>query len=84
MEKITTCNKRDAQTLTVAGKARSIQDAFGVLNAYPHKTPAAFDLAGAGETGKLTSEEVIRTRKISSRISNREATFFVETAAPAP
>lgn len=73
-----------SQLLVVAGKARSIQEALGVLESYPSKTPAAFDLIGPGEQGKLTADEVIRTRRISSRISTREVTFFLETAATAP
>lgn len=51
---------------------------------YPRKTPMAFDLVGAGEPANLTAEEVRRTRKISSRISNTELAFFVETAETAP
>lgn len=73
-----------ARTLTVAGKIRSMEDALGVFEQYPHKTPAAFDFVGPGEPGVLTAVEVIRTRKISSRISNKELPFFVETASTAP
>ncbi len=73
-----------AQTITVAGHVRTLEDAMGVMERYPRKTPAAFDYLGAGEPGHLTAQEVIRTRKINSRISNKEVTFFVETAATAP
>jgi hypothetical protein len=51
---------------------------------YPRKTPAAFDYVGSGEPGNLTAQEVIRTRKISSRISNKEVAFFVDAGATAP
>lgn len=57
---------------------------MGVFDRYPRKTPAAFDLLGTGEPGKLTGNEVIRTRKISSRISNAEVSFFIDTGATAP
>jgi hypothetical protein len=71
-------------TFTVAGRVRTVEDALVVLERYPRKTPAAFDYVGAGEPGKLTAQEVIRTRKISSRISNKEVIFFVETSETAP
>lgn len=73
-----------AQTLSVAGHVRNLENAMGVLERYPRKTPAAFDFLGAGKPRELTAQEVIRTRKISSRISNKEVAFFVETAATAP
>lgn len=72
------------QTLSVAGHVRTLEDAMGVMERYPRKTPAAFDFLGPGELGKLTAQEVTRTRKISSRISNKEVTFFVDTATTAP
>lgn len=72
------------QELHVASHVRTIDEAIGILERYPRKTPAAFDYLGGGEPKKLTSQEVIRTRKISSRISNKEVTFFVETSATAP
>ncbi|MGW6172254.1 DUF6308 family protein [Arthrobacter sp. NPDC055138] len=76
--------QKTAQTLIVAGQSRSVQDSLGILERYPRKTPAAFDLIGPGQVGELTGEEVVRTRKISSRISNREVAFFIKTAATAP
>lgn len=72
------------QTLTVAGHVKTVEDALGVLEQYPRKTPSAFDYPGAGDPGKLTAQEVIRTRKISSRISNKEVIYFVEASATAP
>ncbi|WP_395405939.1 DUF6308 family protein (plasmid) [Arthrobacter sp. UC242_113] len=68
----------------MAGHVRTLEEAMAVMQKYPRKTPAAFDYLGAGQPGHLTAQEVIRTRKISSRISNKEVTFFVETAATAP
>lgn len=73
-----------AQTLSAAGHVRTLEDAMGVMERYPRKTPAAFDYPGPGEPEKLTAQEVTRTRKLSSRISNKEVAFFVETAVMAP
>lgn len=70
--------------LTVAGHVRTVEESMGVLERYPRKTPAAFDYLGSGELRELTAQEVIRTRKISSRISNKEVACFVETSAQAP
>lgn len=72
------------QTLSVAGRDRTLEDALGVLERYPRKTPAAFDYIGPGDPHELTEQEVIRTRKISSRISNQEVSFFVEAAVTVP
>ncbi|GAA1356145.1 hypothetical protein GCM10009636_24950 [Arthrobacter koreensis] len=70
--------------ITVAGRLRTLQEALAVLERYPRKTPATFDYPGGGELDRLTVEEVIRTRKISSRISNKEVAYFVEVSAAAP
>lgn len=72
------------QTLTVAGTVYSVTEAFERLKRYPWKTPLAFDLQGAGTPGVLTLEEVVRTRKVSSRMSNAQAALFLEAAATAP
>lgn len=77
-------NQGTDQALTVAGHVRTVEDALGVLEQYPRKTPAAFDYVGAGDLEKLTAHEVIRTRKISSRISNKEVTYFLEASETAP
>lgn len=72
------------QTFTVAGHVRTVKDALGVLEKYPRKTPPAFDYPGAGEPEILTAQEVVRTRKISSRISNKEVLFLIEASQTAP
>lgn len=71
-------------SISVAGQTCSLQEALVRLINYPPKTPVAFDFPGSGEPGRLTADEVKRTRKISSRISNAEVEFFVRTAATAP
>lgn len=73
-------NHETEETLTVASQVRTIDEALVVLERYARKTPAAFDYLGAGEPEKLTAQEVIRTRKIRSRISNKEVTYFVEAS----
>ncbi|MET4622840.1 hypothetical protein ABIE18_004319 [Arthrobacter sp. 2762] len=77
-------NLETGHTLTVAGQTLTLEDAMGVFERYPRKTPAAFDYLGSGEPEELTAQEVIRTRKISSRISNKEVGYFVEMSATAP
>jgi Family of unknown function (DUF6308) len=76
--------KGERCVLEVAGRALTVEEALKILELYPQKTPAAFDLVGCGELGRLTAEEVARTRKISSRISNDEAAYFVERSRTAP
>lgn len=72
------------KTLSVAGKIRTIPEALEVMCTYPYKTPMAFDFVGSGEPGQLTVDEVMRTRKVSSRMSHKEAAYFVEAASTAP
>jgi hypothetical protein len=45
------------------------------------ETVDTYDLGGQGDTSCLTHDEVTRTRKISSRISNDERAWFVRRAA---
>lgn len=71
-------------SISVAGQTRGLKEALVRLINYPHKTPVVFDFPGPGEPGRLTADEVKRTRKVSSRISNAEVAYFVETAATAP
>lgn len=70
--------------ISVAGRIRSRSEAMKVFESYPAKTPSAFDLPGSGDPRHLTLQEVARTRKVSSRISHKEAAFFVETGQTAP
>lgn len=77
-------NEETEPTITVAGRTRTLPEAFEVLLRYPRSTPPAFDFVGPGLPEQLTPTEVKRTRKINSRISNLELAFFVETADTAP
>lgn len=70
--------------ITVAGETLNQDEAMNRLVRYWSKTPPAFDYPGPGRSGTLTREEVVRTRKISSRISNDEVSFFLEAASTAP
>jgi hypothetical protein len=45
---------------------------------------AGFDLVGQGAPLLLTLEEVLRTRKLNSRITKAEAVWFVDLARSAP
>lgn len=71
-------------SIAVAGQSHSLQEAIERLVRYPYRTPVAFDFPGSGEPGRLTAEEVRRTRKVRSRISNAEVDFFVEAGDTAP
>jgi hypothetical protein len=71
-------------TVRVAGQTHSLQEVYARLVSYPRNTPVAFDYLGPGRPDILTAEEVRRTRKISSRISNAEVDFFVGAAVSAP
>lgn len=48
------------------------------------KTITRFDLRGPGAANTLTYEEVVRTRRLSSRISNDQAGRFVDAGRTAP
>lgn len=76
-------NSISGRTISVAGRFHTIPGALEVMRNYPHKTPAVFDFLGTGEPGQLTVDEVMRTRKVSSRMSYAEAEFFVAAAATA-
>jgi len=76
--------EKSTMSINVAGQTHSLQEALVRLINYPCKTPVAFDFPGSGEHGRLTADEVERTRKISSRVSNSELVLFVEAASSAP
>lgn len=73
-----------ATTLTVAGTTYTIGQAVDRFARYPRKTPARFDYPSRGEHGTVTSEEIRRTRYVSSRISHAEGDYFIARAADAP
>ena len=65
-------------TMTVAGR-RKVSDPLGAVERYirlRQRTIRKFDLPGPGALERLTLDEVVRTRRLSSRISNAEAEEF--------
>ena len=70
--------------LTVAG--REISDPLQSWHDYAARTRtlAGYDLAGAGYPGRLTKDEIWRTRILSSRISHAECARLLERATTAP
>jgi hypothetical protein len=70
--------------LVIAGRSLNGSDALKKLAQYPERTPPRYDLPGPGDPDVLSPAEVARTRVIKSRISNRQAEWFVERAKSAP
>ena len=70
--------------ITIAGKDQSLDGALDRLVGYPWKTPAIYDYPGPGAPGKVTKEEIKRTRQIHSRISYAEEAYFIAASASAP
>lgn len=73
-----------SQMMSVAGTSISQDEALRKLIKYPRRTPVAFDFLGTGPQGHLNEADVSRTRKVSSRISHAQATYFVDRGASAP
>lgn len=70
--------------LTVAGIPYSLDDALARFAGYPKRTPAKFDYPPRGEGRTITSEEIKRTRAVSSRISNAQGEYFIAKSKDAP
>jgi hypothetical protein len=70
--------------LTVAG--REISDPLEIWHDYAARTRTllGYDLAGVGDPGRLTRDEIWRTRIISSRISHAECARLLDRANTAP
>lgn len=70
--------------LTVAG--REISDPLVIWHDYAARTRTllSYDLAGTGDPGRLTRDEIWRTRIVSSRISHAECARLLDRAATAP
>lgn len=70
--------------ISIAGRNLSIDDCVAKLRRYPPRTLQRYDFPGPGDPGVLTRDEVVRTRAVSSRISDVEVSWFLERAADAP
>lgn len=74
-----------ALTVEIAGQ--QVTDPLAVLTHYASTygtTLRRFDLTGIGNPNQLTLDEVERTRIVASRISRREAEWFLDQAQRAP
>lgn len=72
-------------TITIAG--RQVTNPFEQLVSYAERyggTLLHYDLADPGAPFALSAEDIQRTRKIASRISNRELAWLLERAQTAP
>jgi uncharacterized protein DUF6308 len=72
------------QVITIAGRVLSIDECIDKLRHYPRRTLLRYDLPGPGDPYSLTREEVVRTRALSSRISDVEVGWFLQRARDAP
>lgn len=59
----------------VAGRPLSDDDAFERLHRYPRQTPRRYDLPPC-QPGRITAQEIRRTRALASRISEAEGRWF--------
>lgn len=71
-------------TLTVAGTEFTVAQALTRFAKYPRKTPTRFDYPPRGDFGRISLEEIKRTRYVSSRISYAQGDWFVANASNAP
>ncbi|TDK96491.1 hypothetical protein EI067_15435 [Mycobacterium paragordonae] len=70
--------------IEIAGRALSIDDCVDKLRRYPRRTLSRYDQPGSGARDCLAREEIIRTRAVSSRISEAEVDWFLHRAKDAP
>jgi Family of unknown function (DUF6308) len=68
----------------VAEQPLGLSEALNRLGRYPPRTPAVYDYPGPGQPSGITSDEIRRTRKVSSRISAAEGDWFIKLARTAP
>jgi hypothetical protein len=68
----------------IAGRVLSIDECIDKLRRYPARTLSHYDLPGSGVPNLLTRDQVVRTRAVSSRISDAEVDWFLKRAKDAP
>lgn len=71
-------------TFLIAGESLNLEAALKRLARYPRQTPPIYDLPGPGLPNVITIEEIRRTRRVSSRISQVQGEWFVSAASSAP
>jgi len=70
--------------VVVAGRVLPFDDCVDKLRRYPRRTIFRYDQPGPGVRDCLAREEIIRTRAVSSRISQPEVDWFLHLAEDAP
>jgi Family of unknown function (DUF6308) len=70
--------------IVIAGRVLSIDECIDKLRRYPRRTLSRYDQTGAGAPNGLTRDEIVRTRAVSSRISDVEVAWFLDRAKDAP
>jgi hypothetical protein len=73
-----------APAIVIAGQHLGLDEAQERLERYPSSTPAIYDYPGPGQPSVITSRDIARTRRVSSRISAVEGDWFVALARTAP
>jgi hypothetical protein len=71
-------------SIVVAEQPLGLSEALNRFERYPPQTPAVYDYPGPGEPSGITTDEIRRTRKVSSRISAAEGDWFIALARRAP
>ncbi|ASL16263.1 hypothetical protein MYCOZU2_03889 [Mycobacterium intracellulare subsp. chimaera] len=74
----------DTHGIVIAGRLLPINECIDKLRRYPPRTLCRYDLPGPGDPNSLTRDEIVRTRAVSSRISDVEANWFLERSRDAP
>jgi hypothetical protein len=70
--------------IVIAGRVLSMDECIDKLRRYPRRTLSRYDLPGPGAPKGLTRDEIVRTRAVSSRISDVEVGWFLKRAEDAP
>jgi hypothetical protein len=66
----------NAQGIAIAGRVLPIGECIDKLRRYPQRTLCRYDVPGPGDPNSLTRDEILRTRAVSSRISDAEVGWF--------
>jgi hypothetical protein len=66
----------NTQGIAIAGRVPPIGECIDKLRRYPQRTLCRYDVPGPGDPNRLTRDEILRTRAVSSRISDAEVGWF--------
>ena len=74
----------NTQGIAIAGRVLPNSECIDKLRRYPLRTLCRYDLPGPGDPNILKRDEIVRTRAVSSRISDVEVDWCLEHAEDAP